>query len=135
MSNDKNRYPTTEAIERMFDFIQGPEVDINTLPIEIVRDELKKEQIDVSSLVSAVQGRLADERMRIARQKRIALDKEASDTKLRLTTADIKAKISRLFEMQPALAVEYRNFKEASPEDIEGLFEDLKLLGYFDESK
>lgn len=119
----------------MFDFIQGPEVDINTLPIEIVRDELKKEQIDVSSLVSAVQGRLADERMRIARQKRIALDKEASDTKLRLTTADIKAKISRLFEMQPALAVEYRNFKEASPEDIEGLFEDLKLLGYFDESK
>ena len=135
MSKDKNRYPATEAVERMFDFIEGPEVDIKSLPIEIVRDELKKEKIDVSSLVSAVQGHLAEEKMRIARQKRIALDKEASDTKLRLTTADIRAKISRLFDLKPALAVEYRNFKEASPEDIEGLFEDLKLLGYFDESK
>lgn len=133
MINDKSPQSSTEALENLYDFLQGPEVDVRTLPIEEVRKELKANHIDVAPLFSEVQKRLAAERLRIARAKRERIEALLA----RLSPAPIagqglKERILGLLRDKPQLAVEYRKFETASEADLEGLLDDLGVLEMLD---
>ncbi len=133
MSKNKSPQSSKKALEDFFDFLQGPEEDVQSLPIEDVRKELKRQNIDVSYLVTSVQKTIAAERLKAAHQKRERI--AALTAHYVANSSDgrgLKARILEVLRNKPDMAVAYRKFEEASDADLVGLLEDFDILDMLD---
>lgn len=134
MIKDKSPQSSKKALENLYDFLQGPELDVRTLSIEEVNKKLKEEKIDVTPLLTFVQKRLASERIRIARDKRAKIDVFISLHNQNASGGDsLRERILRLLSGKPEMAIAYRKFVEASDDDLEGLLEDLEISKILDD--
>jgi len=134
MIKDKSPQSSKKALDNLYDFLQGPELDVRTLSIDEVSKELKEEKIDVTPLLTFVQKRLASERLRIARDKRAKIDAFISLHNRNASGGDsIRERILRLLSGKPEMAIAYRKFVEASDDDLEGLLEDLEISKIMDD--
>lgn len=134
MIKDKSPQSSKKALDNLYDFLQGPELDVRTFSIDEVSKELKEEKIDVTPLLTFVQKRLASERLRIARDKRAKIDAFISLHNRNASGGDgLRERILKLLSGKPEMAIAYRKFVEASDDDLEGLLEDLEISKILDD--
>jgi hypothetical protein len=133
MNKNKSPQSSKKALEDFFNFLQGPEDDVQSLPIEDVRTELKRQNIDVSSLVASVQKTIAAERLKAAHQKRERIATLTAHYPINSSDGQgLKARILELLRNKPDMAVAYRKFEEASDADLVGLLDDFDILDMLD---
>lgn len=110
--------------------------DVERIPIERVEEELAKDGISVTPMVSEVKNLIArkqaQKRLDAARAKRVALEKLAA-VKESGDRSNLREKIASIFSdlggQQPiAAAAFFRKLDEVDDEDLMSILEDLELL-------
>lgn len=113
------------------------EEDVENLPLAEIREDLKKEGIDVDQMISDVNlmisKKLAGRRLEAAKEKRHRLGglteiKKCIDEKTNIKESVLKI-LNGLTQSQPKLAsVYFRKLEEANEEDMASILEDLMIL-------
>jgi hypothetical protein len=110
--------------------------DVERIPIERVEQELAKDGISVTLMVSEVKNLIArkqaQKRLDAARAKRVALEKLAA-VKESGDRSNLREKIASIFsdlggQKPNAAAAFFRKLDEVDDEDLVSILEDLELL-------
>lgn len=110
--------------------------DFESLGSDKINEELKKENVNIASMVSSVQQMVvkkrADRRLASAKAKREALA-QLSSLKASESSGGIREKLVSIFQEinkdNPQLASAYfRKLEEVSDEDLSSMLEDLQIL-------
>lgn len=134
----KNKTPNraVDALKALHNFMCEPDEDIMNAPYEHIQAFLKEHKIDTVPMVNHVRQRIAkimaEEELSKARARRLKLIDKGIKIGKELPEK-LKGKIQEILENlkashSPMAEVYYRKFEEASEEDYETLWEDLKLL-------
>lgn len=136
MADEKVRKSDSQALETLYEFLEGVAEDVGTLPIDRVLKDLKKAGIDPAPLLSVVRDRLAAARatelLAGARQERARIDELARGRWVKEGSSLrewARSSLEALSSKRPELAAAYwRKFDSASDADLESVLEDLALL-------
>lgn len=128
----KNKVPESLplVVDDLYDFLEGPEINVRELSIEAIHKELQDRKIDTKPLKLFIQQQLSTERLRTAHKKRMELLKSINVEKPSIVGrfTDVKKRLQEYLQDNPQIAVAYRNMEDAPDADIESLMEDLRLL-------
>lgn len=137
MAEKGNSKSAKEILKSLFDFVEGPEEDVRTIPLEKVIKDLKKEGIDPNPLIKNVRDKIASakaeqimskasvERQRISQLPLTPIANVlGSSVKDRALSA-----LKQLSISQPTLANAYaRKLDKFTDADFISMLEDLALL-------
>jgi len=127
----------SDVLESLHGLLTNSEEEVEDLPIAKIREDLRKEGIDVDQMTSEVtlmiSKKLAGRRLEAAKEKRHRLGglteiKKYIDEKANVKEAVLEI-LTGLTQSQPKLAsVYFRKLEEANEEDMASILEDLMIL-------
>ena len=128
----------SDVLESLHGLLTNSEEEVEDLPITKIREDLKKEGIDVDQMTSEVtlmiSKKLAGRRLEAAKEKRHRLGGLTEITKCIDEKTNIKESVLKILngltQSQPKLAsVYFRKLEEANEADMASILEDLMILG------
>lgn len=127
----------SDVLESLHGLLTNSEEEVEDLPIANIREDLRKEGIDVDQMTSEVtlmiSKKLAGRRLEAAKEKRHRLGglteiKKYIDGKTNVKEAVLEI-LNGLTQSQPKLAsVYFRKLEEANEADMASILEDLMIL-------
>lgn len=127
----------SDVLESLHGLLTNSEEEVEDFPISKIREDLKKECIDVNQMISDVNlmisKKLAGRKLEAAKEKRHRLGglmeiKKYIDGKANVKEAVLEI-LNGLTQSQPKLAsVYFRKLDEANEEDMVSILEDLMML-------
>lgn len=127
----------SDVLESLHGLLTNSEEEVEDLPIAKIREDLRKEGIDVDQMTSEVtlmiSKKLAGRRLEAAKEKRHRLGglteiKKYIDGKTNVKEAVLEI-LNGLTQSQPKLAsVYFRKLEEANEADMASILEDLMIL-------
>lgn len=143
MTNKKSPKNAAEILKALTEFVYTPDIDIDTAPIEKVKQELQENGIDADGVAEQIRANFFKEmgqaQLSTAKEKRMKQKEQFSkkneglglNSSLRET---ILSYINNLMATQPKMAQTYfRKLNEAGEEDLESLLEDISMLDEMDD--
>lgn len=127
----------SDVLESLHGLLTNSEEEVEDLPIAKIREDLRKEGIDVDQMTSEVtlmiSKKLAGRRLEAAKEKRHRLGGLSEIKKYINEKANVKDAVleilNGLSQSQPKLAsVYFRKLEEANEEDMASILEDLIIL-------
>lgn len=126
----------SDILKIFHEMLLEKEVDINSIPIDQVNEELAGEGIFVSSIITEVKSMIAKKQVQrkldVARAKRSALQQVAT-LRGEKNLSNVREKIIEIFNelgvVQPTLASAFfRKLEDVNDDDLMSILEDLELL-------
>ena len=126
----------SDILKIFHELLLEKEVDINSIPIDQVNEELAGEGIFVSSIITEVKSMIAKKQVQrkldVARAKRSALQQVAT-LRGEKNLSNVREKIIEIFNelgvVQPTLASAFfRKLEDVNDDDLMSILEDLELL-------
>lgn len=126
----------SDILKIFHELLLEKEVDINSIPIDQVNEELAGEGIFVSSIITEVKSMIAKKQVQrkldVARAKRSALQQVAT-LRGEKNLSNVREKIIEIFNelgvAQPTLASAFfRKLEDVNDDDLMSILEDLELL-------
>lgn len=126
----------SDILKIFHELLLEKEVDINSIPIDQVNEELAGEGIFVSSIITEVKSMIAKKQVQrkldVARAKRSALQQVAT-LRGEKNLSNVREKIIEIFNelgvVQPPLASAFfRKLEDVNDDDLMSILEDLELL-------
>jgi len=127
----------SDVLESLHGLLTNSEEEVEDLPIAKIREDLRKEGIDVDQMTSEVtlmiSKKLAGRRLEAAKEKRhrlggLSVIKKYIDEKANVKDAVLEI-LNGLSQSQPKLAsVYFRKLEEANEADMASILEDLMIL-------
>jgi hypothetical protein len=127
----------SDVLESLHGLLTNSEEEVEDLPIAKIREDLRKEGIDVDQMTSDVNlmisKKLAGKRLEAAKEKRHRLGGLTEIKNYIVGKANVKEAVleilNGLTQSQPKLAsVYFRKLEEANEEDMASILEDLMIL-------
>lgn len=139
MPDQPEQTPATDAVKALAQFLHEPETD--DLPRKDVVAELRGAGVDLDrlkkryeSVIAAAEGRAVLAKARMRRQ--LFADRLIKLRERLPEFGDVRTQVRELvqevFGNRPEAAVAWRNFEEATDEDLRTMLEDLTLLDEFE---
>jgi DNA-binding transcriptional MerR regulator len=135
MADRPEQTPATDAVKTLAQFLHEPETD--DLPQKEIVSELRAAGVDIERLKKRYETVLAEAEGRAvlakARMRRQLFADRLTELRERLPEfGDVRTQIrdfvQEVFGTRPEAAVAWRNFEEATDEDLRTMLEDLTLL-------
>lgn len=135
MPDQSKHTPATDAVKALARFLSEPDVEDRS--DEEIRDYLRNANVDINRVRARVAEDLAKARARSAlanaRCRRESFLDRITGLRLQLTGTtnvreQVRAFLDEVFTGQPDAAVAWRNFEQATDDDLLTMVEDLNLL-------
>ena len=134
--NNSNAGATRQILDELMNLAVGSEQDVLKMPIDKIRQELKKDRIDTSELLkftrSQIQDAEVDVKMQAVQAKReLELRRREDGSYFKKLAVDVKDALENL--SSPALSFQYRKLENNEDDDKKSLDDDINLLNHLEE--